>query len=78
MAEEGVTLREIAMSIGAGLRAPVRSITPEEALAYFGALAQLAQLDLAASGAWTRRQLGWTPTGPDLLTDLREMEYGGT
>jgi hypothetical protein len=23
----------------------------------------------------TREQLGWNPTGPDLLTDLRNMDY---
>jgi len=30
---------------------------------------------LAASSALTRQQLGWNPTGPDLLTDLRNMDY---
>ena len=24
----------------------------------------------------TRQQLGWNPAGPDLLTDLRNMDYG--
>jgi hypothetical protein len=24
----------------------------------------------------TRQELGWNPTGPDLLTDLRNMDYG--
>ncbi|MDT8915977.1 SDR family oxidoreductase [Amycolatopsis sp. PS_44_ISF1] len=75
VAEEGVPLREIAETIGAGLRLPVESITPEEAPGYFGRLAQLAALDLPASGAQTRRELGWTPTGPGLLADLREADY---
>jgi nucleoside-diphosphate-sugar epimerase len=75
VAEEGVPLREIAEAIGAGLRLPVESITPEQAPAYFGALAQLAPLDLAASGALTRQRLGWIPAGPSLLTDLRETDY---
>lgn len=75
VAEEGVTLREIAEAIGAGLRLPVESIAPEEAPDYYGWLAQLAQLDLPASGALTRRQLDWVPTGPGLLTDLRETDY---
>ena len=35
-----------------------------------------AGIDLAASGALTRQQLGWDPTGPDLLSDLRAMDYG--
>ena len=61
--------------IGAGLRLPVESITPEQAPGYYGLLAQLATLDLPASSALTRQQLGWVPTGPGLLTDLREMDY---
>lgn len=32
-------------------------------------------LDLPASSALTRQQLGWVPTGAGLLTDLREMDY---
>jgi nucleoside-diphosphate-sugar epimerase len=73
--EEGVALRDIAAAIGAGLKLPVESITPEEAPAYFGAMAHLAMLDLPASGALTRQRLGWNPAGPDLLTDLRNMDY---
>jgi len=78
VAEEGVPLREIAEVIGAGLRLPVESITPEQAPAYFGWLAQLATLDLPASGALTQQQLDWVPTGPGLLSDLRESDYGAT
>jgi nucleoside-diphosphate-sugar epimerase len=75
VAEEGVPLREIAGVIGAGLRLPVESITPEEAPGYYGWLAPLALLDLPASGALTRQQLDWAPSGPGLLTDLRETDY---
>ena len=78
VAEEGVPLRAIAEAIGAGLRLPVESITPEQAPAYFGWLAQLAVLDLPASGAATRQQLDWVPAGPGLLTDLREADYDAT
>jgi nucleoside-diphosphate-sugar epimerase len=74
--EEGVALRSIAEVIGAGLKVSVESITPEEASDYFGWLASLATIDLAASSALTRQQLGWNPTGQDLLTDLRNMDYG--
>jgi nucleoside-diphosphate-sugar epimerase len=72
--EEGVALRDIAEVIGARLKMPVESITPEEAPKYFGWLASLATSDLAASSALTRQQLGWNPTGPDLLTDLSNMD----
>ncbi len=73
--EEGVALRDIAEVIGEGLKMPVESITPQEAPKYFGWMAHLATIDLAASSALTRQQLGWNPTGPDLLTDLRNMDY---
>lgn len=73
--EQGVALRDIAEVIGAGLRLPVESITPDGAPEYFGWMAQLASADLAASSALTRRQLGWDPTGPDLLADLAELGH---
>jgi hypothetical protein len=37
--------------------------------------AHLATIDLAASSALTRQQLGWNTSGPDLLVDLRNMDY---
>jgi hypothetical protein len=52
---------------------PVR-LVPRERY-YFGRIAGLATLDLAASSALTCEQLGWNPTGPDLPTDPREMDY---
>jgi nucleoside-diphosphate-sugar epimerase len=75
VAEEGVALRDIAEVIGPRLGLPVDSITPEEAPAYFGWLTQLAELDLPASGVLTQQQLGWVPTGPGLLADLRDTDY---
>jgi hypothetical protein len=42
---------------------------------YFVWMPHLATIDLAASGTLTRQQLDWNPTGPDLLTDLRSMDY---
>ena len=73
--EGGVALRDIAEAIGAGLNMLVESVTPEQAPEYFGWMAQLATIDLAASSTLTRKELGWNPTGPDLLTDLRNMDY---
>jgi nucleoside-diphosphate-sugar epimerase len=72
VAEEGVSLRSIAEAIGARLELPVESISADEAEGYFGWLAQLAGLDLPASGAATQQALGWTPVGPDVLSDLRD------
>ena len=73
--EEGVSAKEIAETIGAGLKVPVVSITPEEAPAHFGWLAGFAGLDMPASSEWTRKALGWDPVGPGLIEDLRNMEY---
>ena len=76
VAEEGVTVRDIAEAIGAGLGLPVRSLTADEAAEHFGWLGPFAGMDLPASSARTRERLGWHPTGPGLIVDLRNMDYG--
>jgi nucleoside-diphosphate-sugar epimerase len=75
VAEEGVSVREIAEVIGRGLKVPVVSLLPEEAPAHFGWLAAFMGFDMPASSAQTREKLGWNPTGPSLLTDLENMNY---
>lgn len=75
VAEEGVALRAIAETLGAGLGLPVVSIPADRAGDHFGYMATFAGLDLIASSASTRDRLGWTPEGPDLLSDLRAMDY---
>jgi nucleoside-diphosphate-sugar epimerase len=74
--EEGVTARAISEALGAGLKVPVRSLSPDEAAGHFGWMGMFAGLDMAASSAWTRQTLGWTPTGPGLIADLEAMDYG--
>lgn len=73
--EEGVLMREIAETIGKGLRVPVVSIAPEKAAEHFGWLAHFAGTDMPASSEWTRKALGWEPTGPGLIEDLTNMKY---
>ena len=75
VAEEGVSARAIAESLGHGLKVPVVSLTPEEAPAHFGWLGMFAGLDMPASSALTQERLGWHPTGPTLLEDLAEVKY---
>jgi nucleoside-diphosphate-sugar epimerase len=75
VAEEGVPMREIAEVIGRGLNVPVVSLSPEKAAAHFGWLSMFAGADLMASSEKTRKNLGWNPTGPGLLADLRQMDY---
>jgi nucleoside-diphosphate-sugar epimerase len=72
-AEEGVSMRAIAETLGRRLALPARSIAPEEAQAYFGWLAMFAGLDMPASSQWTRRKLGWEPAGPGLIADLERL-----
>ncbi len=75
VAEEGVAMRDIAEAIGRGLKVPVVSLSPEQAQAHFGWLSVFASHDLAASSAKTRKELGWSPTGPGLIYDLERMNY---
>jgi nucleoside-diphosphate-sugar epimerase len=71
--EQGVTAKDIAETLGARLNLPVVSLTPEEAPAYFGFLGHFASLDAPASNTKTRERLGWEPTGPTLIEDLRQL-----
>lgn len=73
--EEGVSLRDIAESIGKGLNMPVVSIAPEKAGEHFGMFGHFAMLDMPAASQWTRETLGWQPTGPGLIEDLTNMEF---
>ena len=70
VAEEGVPLRDIAETIGRGLNIPVVSQSPEEAVPHFGFLARFAARGLTGSSAQTQQWLNWSPSGPNLLTDL--------
>ena len=71
VAEEGVSLREIAESIGKGLKIPVVSLPPEEAAGHFGWLGFPASMDAPASSALTQQRLGWQPTKkPGFMNDL--------
>jgi nucleoside-diphosphate-sugar epimerase len=74
VAEEGISLREIAQAIGDALNIPVASITAEQAQDHFGAMIGFATLDMPASSARTREALGWEPVGPDLLSDIRALQ----
>ena len=71
------SVREIAETIGRGMKLPVVSLSPEEAGAHFGWLAMFVGLDMRASSALTQERLGWHPTGPGLIEDLAAMRYDG-
>jgi nucleoside-diphosphate-sugar epimerase len=71
VADEGVTMKEIAGVIGRQLGLPVES-RPSE---HFGWFAHFAGSDMAASSVRTRELTGWNPTGPDLLDDIAQLGY---
>ena len=73
--EEGVSMREVAETIAKGLKVQTVSIAQEKAAEHFGWFAHFAGLDMPASSAWTRKTLGWEPTGPGLIQDLTNMKY---
>ena len=75
VAEEGISTREIAEVIGQGLNIPVVSIPAEKAPAHFGWMAMFAGFDMPASSELTRKWLDWKPTGPGMISDLKQMKY---
>jgi len=75
VAEEEIFLRDIAETIAKGMNLPTRRLSPEEAKTHFGWFAMFVGFDMPASGAKTRESLNWTPTGPGLIEDLRNMSY---
>jgi nucleoside-diphosphate-sugar epimerase len=71
VAEEGVSLRDIAEAIGRGLKIPVVAKSPEEAPGHFGWMGLFAGMDLTASSALTQQRLGWHLTDkPGMIADL--------
>lgn len=80
-ADEGIPFREIAELIGRHLNLPTASLAPEEAMAHFGFLGTVAQMDIAeryqtaqASRA-TQELLDWKPVQPGLIADMEDGDY---
>ncbi|MBI1257460.1 MAG: NAD-dependent epimerase/dehydratase family protein [Chloroflexi bacterium] len=75
VADEGVSLRDIAEVFGRHLNVPVASIAPENAGEHFGWMAGFIGLDSPASSGLTRDLLGWQPAQPGLIEDLEQGHY---
>jgi nucleoside-diphosphate-sugar epimerase len=73
--EEGVPIKDVAETIGNGLKIPVVSITPQQTPQHLGGVSPVEGRDKPASSEWTRKTLGWEPAGPGLIEDLRNMKY---
>ena len=71
VAEEGVTMRDVAGAISRRFQLPATAISPEEAGARFGFIGQFIGLDMPASSAITRELLDWEPSAPRLSKTSR-------
>ncbi len=75
IAEQGVTVREIAAVIARKLGIPLVALSPAEAASHFGVLAPFASTDRPTASARTREELGWSPRQCGLLEDLEAGTY---
>jgi len=73
--DEGVPIREVAEVFAAQLGVPAVSVTPAQAEGYLGFLGGFWGIDGPASAQLTRDLLGWQPTRPGLIADLKEGHY---
>ncbi|KQC37848.1 SDR family oxidoreductase [Frankia sp. ACN1ag] len=73
--DEGVPLREVAEVLAAHLDLPAVSVTPDQIGDYVGFLGGFWGFDGPASAQITRDLLGWQPTRPGLIADLKEGHY---
>jgi nucleoside-diphosphate-sugar epimerase len=72
--EEGITVREIAETIGRHLNVPAVSIPAEQAADHFKAF-PFVTLDITMPNAETRQLLDWEPVHPGLIADLEQGHY---
>lgn len=71
VAEEGVSMREIAETIGHTLEVPVVSVNRALAADHFGWMSKFVAEDMSASSLLTQQSLSWQPKGPGLIDDLK-------
>ncbi|KAE8446009.1 hypothetical protein EG329_012648 [Mollisiaceae sp. DMI_Dod_QoI] len=70
------SFKQIAEAIGDVFKLPVRSVTREEATKFWGPMLSIVfSLENRASSKKAMQQLGWKPTGIDLLSDVRTGSY---
>ena len=69
--DEGIPFKQIADTIAGELGVPSRSVSAEQAPEPLGYLATFAGLDNPTSNAGTRVLLGWEPTHPGWVQDVK-------
>jgi nucleoside-diphosphate-sugar epimerase len=72
-AESSISFRLIAETIGEGLGLPTVAVPAGQAMASFGWLASFAGKDMSSMSNKTQMRLGWKPSGPGLIADLRSL-----
>jgi nucleoside-diphosphate-sugar epimerase len=75
--DTGIPRKMIAETIAGKLGVETKSITDEEAPQYLGFLAAFAGLDNPTSNDKTREVLGWEPTHPGWVEDVKNGHYFG-
>jgi nucleoside-diphosphate-sugar epimerase len=75
VAEESITLKSLAETIGAKLGLPIISKSGKEVSEHFAWFEHFAGLDGPASAIKTREQLNWHPSHPTLMQDLQGNVY---
>ena len=73
--DTGIPFKTIAETIAAELGVEARSVTADEAPKYLSFLAGFAGLDAPVENAKTRAVLGWEPTHPRWIEDVRSGHY---
>src|SRR5450755_391711 len=75
--DTGIPRKVIAETIAGKLGVETKSITDEQAPQYLGFLAAFAGLDNPTSNEKTREVLGWEPTHPGWVEDVKTRHYFG-
>jgi nucleoside-diphosphate-sugar epimerase len=75
VADEGIPFRTVAETIASQLGVEAKSVTPGQAPEYLEFLSASAQLDGPVSNARTRELLGWEPTHPGWVEDVKSGHY---
>jgi nucleoside-diphosphate-sugar epimerase len=74
VAEEGISMKQIAETIGQTLNLPVKQLSEDEAKNHFGPFAMFVNFDMSASSKITQEKLNWKPSGPRLLEDIKSID----
>lgn len=73
--EEGVPLKHIAEILAGRMKLPVKGVQGPEIEAYFTWFSHFAQMNIKASNAVTKKELGWTPSEIGLIDDLKTSRH---